>query len=115
MNRREMLVALMAAALPFPAGAGPCNDGAANAQDIAWLCEQLAQHYAYLPDRHVDLKKLRTIYSEEGRAACDPHAFLGVLERCLAELHDHHIEAGVNNEQATHIMFLAFQGLSRPL
>jgi C-terminal processing protease CtpA/Prc len=100
MNRREMLLALMAATLPFPAGAGPCTDGAANAQDIAWLAEQLAQHYAYLPDRHVDLKKLQAIYSDEAQAACDPHAFLGVLERCLAELHDHHIEAGVNNAQS---------------
>jgi carboxyl-terminal processing protease len=97
MNRRELLAALMATTLPFPAGAEACLDPEANVQDIAWLAEQLAQHYAYLADRHIDLAKLRAIYGDAARGACDPHAFLGVLERCLAELHDHHIEAGVNN------------------
>jgi hypothetical protein len=100
MNRRDLLAALMATTLPFPAAAGPCTDGYANAQDIAWLVEQLAQHYAYLPERHIDLKKLQAIYTEEARAACGPHAFLGVLERCVAELHDHHVEAGVNNSDS---------------
>ena len=97
MNRRDFLAALMATTLPFPASAGPCTDGTANAQDIAWLAEQLRAHYAYLPDRHVDLTNLAALYGAEATAACDPHAFLGVLERCLAELHDHHVEAGVNN------------------
>ena len=84
-------------ALPFPARADMCRDGAANAADIAWLIDQLAAHYAYLPDRHIDIGKLRTLYLAEAGAVCEPHAFLGVLERLLAELHDHHIEANVNN------------------
>lgn len=84
-------------ALPFPARADMCKDGAANAADMAWLIDQIAAHYAYLPERHIDLAKLRTIYVAEARAACDPHAFLGTLERVLAEMHDHHIEPAVNN------------------
>ncbi len=84
-------------ALPFPARADLCRDGAANAADMAWLIGQIAAHYAYLPDRHIDPAKLRKIYIAEAGATCEPHAFLGALERMLAELHDHHIEANVNN------------------
>jgi carboxyl-terminal processing protease len=97
MNRREILAALMAMTLPFPARADMCRDSQANAADIRWLIDQIAARYAYLADRHIDLDKLRTIYVGKAGAACDPHSFLNTLERCLAELHDHHIEAGVNN------------------
>ena len=85
----------MASTLPFPASAA--TDGDANATDVAWLIGQIAAHYAYLPDRHVDLTKLGAIYGAEARGAGDAHAFLGVLERLLAEFHDHHIEANTNN------------------
>jgi len=97
MNRRTFLGAMMAATLPFPANALQCRDADANASDVRWLIDQLEAHYAYLPDRHIDLAKLRAIYVAEAHAVCEPHAFLGVLERLLAELHDHHIEANVNN------------------
>jgi len=97
MDRRAFLGALMAATLPFPAFAGQCRDADANASDVRWLIDRIVAHYAHLPERHIDLAKLRAIYIAEAQAACDPHAFLGVLERLLAELHDHHIEANVNN------------------
>src|SRR5690349_641343 len=97
MNRRTFLGAMMAATLPFPASATQCRDTDANASDMRWLIDQIEQHYAYLPDRHVDMAKLRAIYIGEAQAACEPHAFLGALERLIAELHDHHIEANVNN------------------
>ncbi len=84
-------------AVPFPARANQCVDAAANAADIAWLIDQIAAHYAYLPDRHIDIAKLRSLYIGEAGAVCEPHGFLGVLETMLAELHDHHIEPTVNN------------------
>lgn len=97
MDRRTFLGAMMAATLPFPAFATQCRDATANAADVRWLIDQIEQHYAYLPDRHIDLAKLRTIYIAEAHGVCEPHAFLGVLERLIAELHDHHIEANTNN------------------
>jgi carboxyl-terminal processing protease len=97
MNRRTFLGAIMAATLPFPAFAAQCRDAKANASDVRWLIDQTEAHYAYLPDRHIDMAKLRSIYVGEAHAVCDPHAFLGVLEHLIAELHDHHIEANVNN------------------
>ena len=84
-------------ALPFSAIAGACRDGAANAQDVAWLIDKIAANYAYLPDRRIDIAKLREIHVAQARSACDAHAFLTALEGLLAELHDHHIEANTNN------------------
>src|SRR5664279_6636597 len=103
MQRRHVLAGLMASTLPFPANAA-AYDGAANAADIAWAIDQLAAHYAYLPDRHINLGKLRNIYVQQAQAAGERHAFLGVLERLLAELHDHHIEANVNNDASPQLV-----------
>src|ERR1700760_2937975 len=100
MNRREILAVLMASALPLPAGAASTGYGS----DIAWLIEQMAAHYAYLPDRHIDLVRLRQIYVAAAQAVRDDHAFLGVLETFLAEFHDHHIEAGTNNSHSPQLV-----------
>ena len=104
MDRRTFLAALMAMSLPFPAFAQQCRDGASNAQDIDWLIATMAARYAYLPDRHVDIEKLRRVYVAEAGAVCEPHAFLNVLERLLAEFHDHHIEAKVNNSHSPQLV-----------
>jgi carboxyl-terminal processing protease len=117
MHRRHVLAGLMAfTALPFPARADQCVDSAANAADMAWLIDKIAARYAYLPDRHIDLARLRKLYTAEAGAVCEPHAFLGVLERMLAELHDHHIEPTVNNAASPQLVptgaeaWASFQG-----
>ncbi|MEJ0027807.1 MAG: S41 family peptidase [Rhizomicrobium sp.] len=94
----------MATALPFPSRADQCRDGADNARDIDWLIAQMAARYTYLPDRHVDIDKLRRLYVGEAGAVCEPHAFLNVLERCLAEFHDDHVEAKVNNAHSPQLV-----------
>ena len=104
MDRRAFLGAMMAATLPFPSRADQCIDSKANAFDIAWLADEMERRYAYLPERHVDMAKLRRLYVPEAGGVCDPHAFLGVLERLLAEFHDHHIEAKVNNAHSPQLV-----------
>ena len=104
MDRRTFLAALMATGLPFPANAQQCRDSAGNAHDIDWLTTTMAARYAYLPDRHVDMEELRRNYVAEAGAVCEPHAFLNVLERFLAEFHDHHIEAKVNNAHSPQLV-----------
>ncbi|HJW40450.1 MAG TPA: S41 family peptidase [Rhizomicrobium sp.] len=100
MNRRTLLAALVATALPLPTHANEC----ANADDLSLLIDQMAARYAYLPDRHVDLAKLRAVYLPEICLAPDPRAFLSVLERFLAEFHDHHIEANTNNGRSPQLV-----------
>ncbi|MBV9421017.1 MAG: hypothetical protein JO348_14715, partial [Alphaproteobacteria bacterium] len=97
-------MASTAALLPFQARADICRDGAANAADIRWLLGQIAANYAYLPDRKVDLQKVRALYEPQAAAVCDAHAFLNVLERLLAEFHDHHMEPGVNNAHSPQLV-----------
>ena len=104
MNRRTFLGALMAMSLPFPSRADQCREGPDNAFDVDWLTTQMAARYAYLTDRHIDIAKLRRIYVAEAGAVCEPHAFLNVLERFLAEFHDHHIEAKVNNAHSPQLV-----------
>ena len=94
----------MATSLPFPAFAEQCRDGDGNAHDIDWLTTAMAARYAYLPERHVDIEKLRRVYIAAAGAVCEPHSFLNVLERFLAEFHDHHIEAKVNNSHSPQLV-----------
>ncbi len=104
MDRRRFLAALMAATLPFPSRADQCIDAGANASDIARLIDTMKAHYAYLPDRHIDLAKLRRLYVARAAEVCDAHAFLNVLESFLAEFHDHHIEPKVNNSHSPQLV-----------
>ena len=57
MDRRTFLGAMMAATLPFPASAAQCRDADGNASDVRWLIDRIEAHYAYLPDRHIDMAK----------------------------------------------------------
>ncbi|MBS0470068.1 MAG: hypothetical protein JSR60_03270 [Proteobacteria bacterium] len=93
MLRRQFLAGIAAAALA-PTIARAATD---YAGDVSWLIDTMARRYVYLPDRHVDLEKLRAIYVPMAQGAVDDHVFLGVLEGLLAEFHDHHIEANTNN------------------
>jgi C-terminal processing protease CtpA/Prc len=49
-----------------------------------------------LPERHLDLVKLRAIYQPQAEAATTPEAWLHVVEHVVEELHDHHATLGRN-------------------
>ncbi|HEX9138428.1 MAG TPA: S41 family peptidase [Steroidobacteraceae bacterium] len=66
--------------------------------DLDFLVDQIAAHYAYLPERHLDLKELRAMYGPLAAAAATRGAFLQVIERVVGELHDHHATLGTNND-----------------
>jgi carboxyl-terminal processing protease len=99
MHRRHFLAGLGAATLA-PTIARAIDYGS----DIGWLIDVMAKRYAYLPDRHVDLDKLRDIYVPKAQAVSDDRAFLGVLESVLAEFHDHHIETNTNNPDSPQLV-----------
>jgi C-terminal processing protease CtpA/Prc len=104
MHRRHLLAGLAATnALPAVAHAAGGNTGP-SPEDIDWLVDQLGRHYAYLPDRHIDLARLRQIYRGEALVAQGPQASLAALERCLAELHDHHVGPNTNNDYSPQLV-----------
>jgi carboxyl-terminal processing protease len=81
------------------------DPGAANRMaDYDWLIDQIGTHYAYLPERHLDLKKLRSLYRREATAAATRDAFLHVIEKTVAELHDHHATLGSNTDSSPQLI-----------
>jgi carboxyl-terminal processing protease len=99
MHRRQFLAGLSAATL-VPTMARATDYGS----DIEWLTGVMARRYAYLPERHVDLDRLRDIYVPKAQSVAGDRAFLGVLEEFLAEFHDHHIEANTNNADSPQLV-----------
>ena len=79
-------------------------DRAQRKSDLAFLVDQIAAHYAYLQDRHIDLPKLQAIYERKAEAADAPDAFLHVIEEAVSELHDHHATLGVNNDDSPQLI-----------
>jgi C-terminal processing protease CtpA/Prc len=74
----------------------PELNGAAYASDVNYLIDQIAAHYAYLPDSHVPLATVRWVYAAQARRADNEREFIAVLERLTAEFHDHHMTLDVN-------------------
>jgi C-terminal processing protease CtpA/Prc len=71
-------------------------DAAARMGDMDWLIDQLETHYAYLPERHLDLARMRAFYRQEAKVASTHEAWVHALEHAIAELHDHHATLGTN-------------------
>lgn len=74
------------------------------AHDYDWLIDQIATHYAYLPERHLDLGKLRTLYRHAAETAPTDNDFLHVIERVVGELHDHHATLGANTKTSPQLI-----------
>jgi carboxyl-terminal processing protease len=79
-----------------PASAQPEFNAQDRVADLDWLVDQIAAHYAYLPQRRLNLAKLRAIYRPQAEAAKTRVEWLHVLERVIVELHDHHATLGAN-------------------
>lgn len=80
----------------MPAIAAPLPDAKGRAGDIDWLIDQIGAHYAYLPERHLDLTKLHALYRHDAEAADTHDQFVHVIEAVIGELHDHHATLGTN-------------------
>lgn len=98
------LAALAVLAASTTAAADPAPDAAARKADLDYLVDQISAHYAYLPDRHVDLGKLKAIYETKAEAAQTPADFLHVIEQAVGELHDHHATLGENDDASPQLI-----------
>jgi C-terminal processing protease CtpA/Prc len=72
--------------------------------DIDWLITQIETRYAYLPERHLDLTKMRALFEPEARAAQTRGDFIHVVERVVAELHDDHVTLGTNTPSSPQLI-----------
>lgn len=65
-------------------------------EDLNWLVDKLKSKYAYRDKKNVDLDQIKADYREAAEKAATPAAWLGVVERVMAELYDHHATVGQN-------------------
>lgn len=100
----KRLVVLAAMALIGAPISALALDAADRKADLDFLVDQIAARYAYLPDRHLDLAKLRAIYEPKAAAAEAAGAFLQAIEEAVGELHDHHATLGSNNDASPQLI-----------
>jgi hypothetical protein len=79
-------------------------DANARAADIEWLIGQIETRYAYLPERHLDLAKMRALYVPAARAAATRDDLIHVVERVVNELHDDHVTLGTNTPSSPQLI-----------
>ena len=65
-------------------------------EDLNWLVDKLKAKYAYRDKKNVDFDQIKTNYREAAEKATTLNAWLGVVERVMAELYDHHATLGRN-------------------
>jgi carboxyl-terminal processing protease len=65
-------------------------------EDLNWLVDKLKAKYAYRDKKNIDFDQIKTDYREAAEKAATPQAWLGVVERVMAELYDHHATVGQN-------------------
>jgi C-terminal processing protease CtpA/Prc len=102
--KHALFAALLVAFATCGRAAGTFADEGDRAADIDWLITQIETRYAYLPERHLDLTKMRASFEPEARAAQTRGDFIHVVERVVAELHDDHVTLGTNTPSSPQLI-----------
>jgi carboxyl-terminal processing protease len=69
-----------------------------RAADFSAFCDFVREQYAYFDVKKTDWDAACKYYAPRATAAPDRDAFVGVLERAMAELYDHHAHLGTNTK-----------------
>ncbi len=108
MNMRSHSISLYAALLfafaTYARAAGTFAGADERVADIDWLITQIETRYAYLPERHLDLARMRALFEPEARAAQTRDDMIHVVERVVAELHDDHVTLGTNTPSSPQLI-----------
>jgi C-terminal processing protease CtpA/Prc len=102
--KHSLFVALWFAFATCGRAAGTFAGADDRAADIDWLIAQIETHYAYLPERHLDLTRMRVLFEPEAMAAQTRGDFIHVVERVVAELHDDHVTLGTNTPSSPQLI-----------
>ncbi len=71
-----------------------------RAADFSAFCNFVGEQYAYFDVKKTDWDATCKFYAPRATAAADRDALIGVLERAMAELYDHHAHLGTNTNQS---------------
>ncbi len=75
-----------------------------RAADFSAFCDFVREQYAYFDVKKTDWDATCKAYAPRAAAAPDRDAFIGVLERAMAELYDHHAHLGTNTNQSPRLV-----------
>ena len=97
---------VVAAALVVASSAAASDDAARSARvlDFDTLCDFVADHYAYFDLRRTDWPAVCADLRPAAAAAPDRAAFIGVVERALAELYDPHAHTGTSTPRSARLV-----------
>lgn len=102
--KHSLCAALLFAFATYARAAGNLPGADERVADIDWLITQIETRYAYLPERHLDLAKMRALFGPEARAASTRDDLIHVVERVVAELHDDHVTLGTNTPSSPQLI-----------
>jgi carboxyl-terminal processing protease len=100
----SLFAALLFALAACARAAGPFAGADERVADIDWLITQVGTRYAYLPERHLDLARMRALFEPQARAAQTRDDMIHVVERVVAELHDDHVTLGTNTPSSPQLI-----------
>jgi carboxyl-terminal processing protease len=102
--KHSSFVLLLFAFATCARAAGNFADADERVSDIDWLITQIETKYAYLPERHLDLAKMRVLFGPQARSAQTRDEMIHVVERVVAELHDDHVTLGTNTPSSPQLI-----------
>ncbi len=99
---------LLAAVLCLLASPAPAQQAFIPAEqrgaDFTAFCDFVREQYAYFDAKKTDWDGTCAHYAPRAAAATDRAAFVGVLERAMAEMYDHHAHLGTNTGQSPRLV-----------
>lgn len=72
--------------------------------DFDYLWQMIKDNYCYWDKKATDWEKVRTLYAPEVDTITSNRSFVGLLERVLHELYDHHASLNTNTQESQRLV-----------
>jgi carboxyl-terminal processing protease len=109
MNRNFVIrFAIAGLAMFAMSGRAPAQGAFLSAEqrtaDFSAFCDFVREEYAYFDVKKTNWDGACAFYAPRAAAATDRDAFVGVLERAMAEIYDHHAHLGTNTDRSPRLV-----------
>lgn len=94
---RSTIIFLLFVTLNFFAAAQtPVTSGTSFQQDFKFFWQQINDEYAYFDKKHTDWQRVKEIYTPLADTITSRDGFVGLLEKAMYDLYDHHAILNTN-------------------
>src|SRR5690242_15854912 len=87
-----------------PQRAQVAPDAGAIKEDVDALVRYVAENYAYFDQKAIAWPSIPQLYADDLEGVTTMGAFVGVLERIVEELHDHHAHLTTNTADSPRLV-----------